>query len=178
MNKKYLPLYLGCEVIGTYNDQSGSKGYLTGVTNGGEECEIQFFLEDGVNVSEEPEFSPATETKLILRPISDMTDEERKELWRMIFSEGNHFNESALNYRGRTLWFDKKERNSEPRWVMMQGVERLGIEMNGHVWADCDLQHWKHNQHEVTLWLLGKGFDLFNLIGRKMAIDKTQIPAT
>lgn len=31
-------LYLGCQVIGTFNDASGSRGYLTGITNGGTKC--------------------------------------------------------------------------------------------------------------------------------------------
>lgn len=76
--KDYLPFYLGCEVFGTYNDASGSRGYLTGVINGGTECEIQFFLEDGFNVEEEPYFNNAEEIKPLLRPLSDMTEDERE----------------------------------------------------------------------------------------------------
>ena len=72
----YTHLYIGCEVFGTYSDQSGSKGYLSGVTNGGTECEIQFFLEDGINVEEDPVWNDVKEIKLILRPLSDMTIEE------------------------------------------------------------------------------------------------------
>lgn len=74
--KDYLHLYLGCQVIGTYNDASGSKGYLTGVTNGGYDCEIQFILEDGINVEEEPQYNEVKDVKPILRPLSDMTEDE------------------------------------------------------------------------------------------------------
>jgi hypothetical protein len=77
----FIHLYIGCEVFGTYNDNSGSKGILTGVTNGGHECEIQFILEDGINVEEDPEWNETKEVKLILRPLSDKnmsTDELRE----------------------------------------------------------------------------------------------------
>ncbi|HTH58284.1 MAG TPA: hypothetical protein VL728_19695 [Cyclobacteriaceae bacterium] len=170
--KDYLHLYLGCELIGTYSGNGGAKGYLTGVTNGGSECEIQFIIEDGINVEEEPQWNDSKDIKLILRHISDMTQEERKELWRLIFSFGNEFNELALNYRGQTMFIDKTSYYERPRWLMQQGVERLGIEMDGTIWADCDLHHWRYNQHEVTKWLLSKGFDLFGLIDARLAIKK------
>ncbi len=78
--KDFIHLYIGCKVAGTYSDASGSIGILTGVTNGGSECEIQFFLEDGINVEEEPTWNDAKDVKLILRPLSSMTEEEGKEL--------------------------------------------------------------------------------------------------
>lgn len=70
--------YLGCPIIGTYHDQSGSKGFLTGVTNGGHECEIQFILQDGINAAEDPEYNLTSEVKPILRKLEDMTEEEKK----------------------------------------------------------------------------------------------------
>lgn len=78
--KDYLHLYLGCEIIGTYRDASGSKGYLTGITNGGCDCEIQFILEDGINVEEEPYINDIAQVKPILRPLSDMTEDEENEI--------------------------------------------------------------------------------------------------
>lgn len=76
--KDYLHYYIGCEVLGQLNGEK-RKGYLTGVTNGGTECEIQFFEEDGINVFEEPEFNTSEEVKVCLRPLSDMTEHERSE---------------------------------------------------------------------------------------------------
>src|SRR5690606_30031023 len=64
-----------------YLNDNGRKGILTGVTNGGHECEIQFYLEDGINVEEDPVWNETKEVKLILRPLSDMTEEEAKELF-------------------------------------------------------------------------------------------------
>jgi hypothetical protein len=77
--KDVLHLYLGCEVIGSYND-APRKGYLTGVTNGGTECEIQFFDEDGLNVFEHPEFNTAEQVRLVSRPLSSMTEEDARRL--------------------------------------------------------------------------------------------------
>lgn len=54
--KDYAPFYLGCEVIGTYDDKP-REGYLTGVNNGGYDCEIQFFEGNGINVFEHPVFN-------------------------------------------------------------------------------------------------------------------------
>jgi hypothetical protein len=67
-----------CEVMADLNGEP-RKGYLTGVTNGGSEAEIQFFEEDGVNVFEHPEFNLIEQVKPILRPLSSMTEDEFKE---------------------------------------------------------------------------------------------------
>lgn len=78
MEKKienYLKYYIDAEVIGKYDDED-RKGYLTGVRNGGYECEIQFFEEDGFNVKEEPEFNESSDVKLCLRKLSSITDAE------------------------------------------------------------------------------------------------------
>lgn len=77
----YLHLYIGCELFGIYYcDESERRGILTGVTNGGTECEIQFYLEDGINVSEEPDWQESNKVKLILRPLNSMTEEEDTEV--------------------------------------------------------------------------------------------------
>lgn len=168
----YLPLYLGCEVFGTYDDASGSKGYLTGVTNGGIECEIQFILEDGINVEEEPQFNEAKEVKLAIRKVSEMKLEEMKELWKVVFNR-------EFGRNGEVGFYDSLAKESKPndisRWVLWSGVERLGIQFDGKIWADSDLGKWDYNQHEVTRWLLSKHFDLFGLIPAGLAIDATTL---
>lgn len=103
----------------------------------------------------------------VLRPLSDMKEGERAALWDFIFKDRRY------PFNGRTVWYQERTTSSEPRWVLMQGVERLGIEMNGTVWADSDLNNYKHNQHEVTRWFLSKGFDLYGLIEAGLAIDWT-----
>jgi len=102
-------------------------------------------------------------SKPILRPITSMTDDEKKELYQIVFKRPFGKNGNIQYYQ--------KERPLQSRWVLWSGVERLGIEENGHIWADSDLQRWEHNQHEVTRYLLSKGFDLFELIKSDEAIN-------
>jgi hypothetical protein len=92
----------------------------------------------------------------VLRNLKSISIVEMKDLWLLIFKR--HFHES-----GNTRLLDK-DKPKKARLVMMSGVERLGIEFNGHIWADSDLQREDYNEHEVTRWLLIKGFDLFGLI--------------
>lgn len=177
--KDYLHLYLGCDiqypntdgklmiakmtgfsradgVETTYKKKRFKKGeavgdYLSWKANGHHNCNANYI-------------------KLVLRPIKNMTEEERKELWRLVFSFGNILGERALDFTGITSFKHESTYYHRPRHIMMQGVERLAIENDGTVWADCDLQKWRYNQHEVTRWLLSKGFDLFNLIDQGLAI--------
>lgn len=101
----------------------------------------------------------------ILRPLSSMTKEEKKDIYKLIF--GKEFPAS-----GTIFYRPDKTLSSEPRYILTTGVDRVGIEMNGTVWADCDLQNYKHNQHEITLYLLSRHFDLFNLIKSGIAITQ------
>jgi hypothetical protein len=108
------------------------------------------------------------EIKPILRPLSSMTEEEMKEIWKIIFHRdfvGNNI-----------IWFNKESNSSAKRWVLSSGVERLGIEMTGHIWADSDLHHFKYNPYFTTQYLLSKHFDLFNLIESGQALDATTQP--
>lgn len=41
--ENYLHLYMGCDVLGVYSDQSKRRGHLSDVINGGFECGVQFF---------------------------------------------------------------------------------------------------------------------------------------
>ena len=95
--KDYAPFYLGCKVIGTY-DNKPRKGYLTGVNNGGYDCEIQFFEEDGINVFEHPVFNTIDEIKLTLRPLPDMTKEEKIEMV-LLFDD-----QFVLGQEGKYAW--------------------------------------------------------------------------
>jgi hypothetical protein len=106
--------------------------------------------------------------KPILRRIEDMTDEEKKDVYALIFKKP--FPDS-----GQIVWRADKTISSEPRWILMTGVDRVGIQMDGTVWADCDLHIYKHNQHEITTYLLSKHFDLFSWIESGNAIDKTTL---
>lgn len=108
--------------------------------------------------------------KPVLRPLASMTRYEMKDIWQLIFIRPFHEN-------GNIIWFDKEDRRSDKRWVMMSGVERVGIEMNGNVWADSDLSHHKFNPNIITHYLLKKHFDLFGLINAGLAIEAKPVVA-
>jgi len=106
--------------------------------------------------------------RLMLRPLSSMTEEEMKHIWKLI-----HRRDFVGN---NIIWFDKESSSSAKRWVLSSGCERLGIEMTGNIWADSDLHHFKYNPHFATAYLLSRGFDLFGLIESNQAIDTTHNP--
>jgi hypothetical protein len=172
--KDVLHLYLGCQCqkMGQEDDKQLFK--LTGIS-----------YDDTQNIwwayfaGEEDCYAHIDDVFPILRKLSDMTEEERKELWRLVFSMGNGktFNDRFKDFTGRVQFIDETTYYQVPRYIMMQGVERLAIESDGTVWADCDLHNWRHNQHEVTRWLLSKSFDLFGLIEQGLAIDKATLKA-
>lgn len=143
--KDYLHLYLGCQM------ERG--GIVTGA------------LLDAAN---ESAFNAWEDFKPILRPLSDITNREKTEIYKMIF--GREFPNS-----GQIFFRHDKTTSSDPRWILSTGVDRLGIEMDGTVWGDCDLNNKKHNQHLITLYLLKQRFDIFGLIEGGLAIDKTKL---
>jgi hypothetical protein len=132
----YLHYYLGCSF---WTDNSEGQVNLTTIPF------IRAMIEKGKNV------------QLQLRRLEDMNRDDMKPIWGLIFNRP--FPDS-----GRILWFDKEERTAAKRYVMMPGVDRLGIEMTGYIWADIDLGHVKFNPNLAFHYLLTQHFDLFGLI--------------
>lgn len=152
--KDVLHLYIGCEV--SKKDDTDEHYQLGGILDN----------ETSYLRSEYSEVCVAnTRFKLLLTPLSDMTEEDARELFHIVFKR---------EFRGSMSWMGNKGFDFDPRWVLQSGLDRLGIEVSGTVWADTDLKHRKHNQHEVTLFLLRKGYDLFNLIEKGEAINKNK----
>lgn len=115
--------------------------------------------------NEEPDWWNTSNFRPILRTTGSITLPEMKHIYSIVFKKPFH-------ETGIVKFFPEKSLVSEPRWVLMTGVDRLGIEINGNVWADCDLHNLKHNQHLVTKWYLENWFDLFGLIESGEALDK------
>jgi hypothetical protein len=103
--------------------------------------------------------------KPILRPLSDMTEEEMKELYFIVFNR--KFVGDNITHRD----IGKKEE----RKVLWSGVERLFIYKDGDVGADCDLQLHHVHAPTVVFWQLSYHFDPFGLIDAGLAIDKTTL---
>ncbi len=170
--KDYLYLYVGCDcnLMGQskskdeegYSDEPIPKIFtISGVVdvNG-----TMFAHCDDDEYHHEVELS---EVFPILRPISDMSEQERKEIYEIVFKR-------KFPVSGRIVFMPDTSTFSDPRWILSAGVDRLGIEVSGSVWADCDLQTIKYNENLVTVYMLKKGFDLFGLIESELAIDKTK----
>lgn len=151
--KDYLHFYLGCEVIGNYDGPR--KGYLTGITNGGTEAEIQFFEEDGINVFEHPEFNTLDEIKPILRPLSDMTEEEAIEVTKPVVVYGD-----LPNVRKYETWVNP--------------FGKIVVSWGNGLREKYVPQDEKCFTTEQFAFLLKKWFDLFELIDAGLAIDSTK----
>jgi hypothetical protein len=112
--------------------------------------------------------TPNAIIKPLLYRIEDMSDQHKKELWELIFRR-------VFPKTGQIVWYPEKSLTADPRWVLMSGVERLGIEISGDVWADSDLHKWKFNPNQVAHYLLSKHYDLFGLIESGAALDRKTI---
>lgn len=134
----YLHLYLGCTVWDSYNDRKGKLVKVSTVGVG--------VL--GTSVVWEFEFS---EIKLILRPLSDITNEEVKEF--------------ANWEAGMTLVKFKSDE-------LMLELQYLNI---GERETTFYHYYWRQISARQFHYLLSKGFDLFNLIPEGLAIDKTKL---
>lgn len=159
-------LYLGCEIIGSFRLEP-RKGYLTGITNGGEDVEIQFFEEDGINVFESPEYNAVDEIKPILRHLSDMTEDEMKEL----LIKWYYPSEDMFMRLSDSIKFYPNRRTKTTK--VIEGIA-YSLYKDGNHKATGTLSFTRLNPVQ-TLYLLKQGFDLFRLIEKGEAIDKTKI---
>jgi len=130
MEKKiedYAPLYMGCN-ISTREEQFNSPGLkLIGISDMGFQVR-----DEGIKLSY---YVSPNDCKLILRPLSDMTDEEKKVIdWDMAGSMDHHCSRALIDNDYYAL----------------------------------DIREYP----QIFLYLLSKGFDLFNLIESKLATTK------
>jgi hypothetical protein len=198
--KDVLHLYLGCEVIGSYNDEP-RKGYLTGLTNGGTECEIQFFEEDGLNVFEHPEFNTAEQVKPIFRRLSSMTKDEAQKVAALenvaaleigdedfiITYEGMGYSDFGKGYNHEiheSVKCFKVEIFSEhpmingwlPAHLLQLDDEDCSLIWGSFKDAGKELIDDVLSSHfQIMPHLLKCGFDLFNLIESGQAVDASTI---
>ncbi|HEX8334711.1 MAG TPA: hypothetical protein VF622_18960 [Segetibacter sp.] len=161
-------LYLGCEVLATYNNVSDSRGYLTGITNGGTECEIQLILEDGFNVEEEPYFNLITEVKPVLRSITSMNQIEMEELLIKKYAP----NEDIFMQRISSIIFLTHEikRNIKRG----EGVCYSTFRSDGSHYSTGTLSFKNLNPTQFR-YLLSLHFDLFELIETGTALNLSEL---
>lgn len=171
--RKLFTNYIDCEVRvlppSIFNDLHGVTGYLTGI-HGEYEAEIQL-LQDG-NVSEEPEYTPFYQTKLLLTPLSAITDEDAIEVAKIIGCNIPLVNSYGL--QGEITYIVK--RNDKGVSV---GIYRVGGNLNEVVrriyFDDRNLLNT-----EQADYLRSKAYDcgyaeIPSLIYAGLAIDKTTL---
>lgn len=153
--KDYAHLYLGCDI--QYPDTDGTiiTAKLTGTTNG-DGLETTYF-EVQKNTSGSPTVgdylswepnghhnSNALHVKLILRPLSDMTQEEGRKYVELRGYE-------AIN----------------SVTILAGGIEFTHPGMNTYI-------SFENNKPEQFAFLLSNGFDIFGLIEAGLAVSKTE----
>lgn len=154
--KDYLPFYIGCEVAREHDKSRSEKFCEYGKLVGISESEIErgktvAILDVGIDHFHE---WYVEETKPILRPLSSMTEEEAKEVVKRRSPAGsvksldrlviNHIDSTSITWSFLSV-------PNIPRW------ERFG-----------------ELSPDQFIYLLSKGFDLFNLIPENLAIEKTK----
>lgn len=161
----YLHFYLGCEVLlesemyGTGGKPDKIRERLVGIDKDGASGENHILYEG--------------DFKLILRPLSDMTEEEGKEIMKMIYQAIFHLDcelDAIDIIRGDENSFGMKA--GESRYE-----ERIGLTIEPHCGIELSVEGGKimTPQFEATRWLLSKGFDLFGLIDSNLAINKSTL---
>lgn len=154
--KDYIHLYLGCEAY-VFPDDTLSNGWLDAAVKNmpALQYKIPVTLDRVKHIIERG-------YKLILRPLSDMTEEERLHWFNRVKKDGETLDESVwtTELNGQpcdphwTLWMNE-------RWNGCRCAYTVGI--NDHFTA------------EEFVWLLSKSFDLFGLIEAGLAIDRSKL---
>ena len=160
-----LALYLGCEV-----EWTGERGYFLAGINTGQE---NFNPVGLVSEQMEPVWVKFDEIKPILRPLSDMTERELLQFAKICTGADSFEIKQAVAINYKLV-----------RCIFGQGrtveVELLMVSESGETWYtsyfDSDERGGRNviRQHQQTVWLLSKHFDLFGWIDAGRAIDKAK----
>jgi hypothetical protein len=169
--KQYLHLYYGCEVSIT-----NLEGRFTRLLD-------HVFFNTYVD---EDDGELYNDPKLLLRPLSDMTEEEA--LYITVLALNSELDEPIIaDEIDFTL-------NRSDGGLLMDANAAIVLEVTCRCWEgqvairnNSDIELWEYegqhplstsNQVEVFRYLLSKGFDLFGLCEAGLAIDRTKHKAT
>lgn len=161
----YLHLYLRCPIM--YKDK-----------NRGE-----VFTELSPHALEFPERWP--EFKLILRPVSDMSQEEGEHLaWLLMDSERHLEADSRVSKEEIQTHIHKNDGGNLMDIDLSIVVDvscrcfegQIAVYPNGDIkmWDEDEKEEPVENISEIVRWMLKCQFDLFGLIESALAIDKTK----
>lgn len=167
--KDYLHLYLGCEVQTNIKIAQGehkpfklAKAKLVDVDINGAYL-IGLILENDTDM----EIYQPNEVKLILRPLSDMTEEEFTEVVMIHWGISRDIIEQKISRIERTK--EVKQNTKFGTSIPYVAFDKEGKHYMTATFSD------KSCTPEQFQYLLSKHFDLFRLIESKLAIDKTTL---
>lgn len=147
--KTYAHLYLGCQII-----RDGMTGKLSEIDVDHNLVTMKFSDEIGQNIS-----VPMDEVKLLLRPLSNMTEEEARHIYRNYFGKS-----TAEDWSG-----DTGSAYFRPKQIVPKKENAIRI-IEGHDYSTGDFMIVV----ELVPYLLSHGFDLFGLIDAGLAVSKTE----
>jgi hypothetical protein len=157
--KDHLHLYLGCDVAREHVESRSKKFFEYGRLVGASNSEVEkgktvAIIDVGLDHFHEWYIE---ETKPILRPLSDMTEQEA---WEFVGGKSDHLYDD--------LKIDKIDKTGiSISYVINAGDEGSFPQSHKFDFFALGPEQFKH--------LLSRGFDLFNLIPEGLAIDKTTI---
>jgi hypothetical protein len=160
--KDYLHLYLGCEVA-CYSDhlrpemEFERNATLDGIVNDSSRNEHPVkvsFHNEGFKYRSHYCYK-FNEVKPLLRPLSDMTEEEVIKYLRL--KHNAYSGEYEIKLRDNGFW-----------WLFKTIASDEKFKFFGEMLDESNSDQFR--------WLLSKGFDLFGLIEAGLAIDKTKLP--
>lgn len=167
-----LARYIGCECR-LYNGD-GCLATILAINSG-----LKDWNPIGVRTSKEcgnvDVWLTAKEVKPILRPLSDMTEEEEKEF--VPLAAGSQIARFSRDNSGPSNWW---------QWFLEfenGDTDHLIINEQGETWFRSHFEsaesrrNWSNtvNTHEQTIWLIRHWFDVFKWIPAGLAIDKTKL---
>lgn len=198
--KDYLHLYLGCEVVYFHNIKSKGKrgllvqyhiaidqawmkiesGYVLKEVNKeiGEPRCIVYIQRDDLSISDsshgDSQWYPVERIKPILRPLSDMTEEEAIEIGEIVIGTYDSVKFRVERKESNTGRFQYLKVHKEHRGY----GKSLTIDENGEIDVYDNHDDGSHSiymkQHFVTKYLLSKGFDIFNLHEEKLCLYRNE----
>lgn len=146
---------------------------------GGEQQRIRL-LESGMSVTVAPE-SP-NDVTLILRPLSDMTEEEAAKIFGAAMDNGdfdgpwpNNLRITARSSNGIEAAFHTAENAQFIGVVSPLGVEIIRLEFSGEMQFSPKRSIRTFGHFTITKMALEMGFDLFDLIPSGLAVDATTL---
>jgi len=171
--KDYLPFYVGCQIW----EEGNNKGELLGFVNFGGIWNIHTNCS-----SNDPYWSNISLHKLILRPLSDMTDDEMIELIQHTTPEGTIVMPYPQDYDLAMFYNDGGNMVDTDvavgcNYSCMCYEGQLAIRKCGsvHFFDEAGNPINACNMPKIYTYLLSKHFDLFGLVEAGLAIDKTTI---